>query len=71
MQRSTREDMSVPGNGFDCQSAGRDPDELHNTSNSLATSSGPLRREGIEKSGSEEPLQSIPLPFFQERAREK
>ena len=48
--------MSVPGKGFDCQSAGRDPDELHNTSNSLATSSGLLRREGIEKSGSEEPL---------------
>ena len=40
------------------------------TSN-LATSPGVLRREGIEKSGSEELLQSIPLHCFQERARQK
>ena len=30
-----------------------------------------LRREGIENSGSEEPLQSIPLPCLLRRAREK
>ena len=30
-----------------------------------------LRKEGIENSGSEEPLQSIPLPCFSERARRK
>ena len=70
MQRNTGEDMSIPGNVFDFQSARRDPDELHNTSKNLATSSGILRREGIEKSVSEEPLQSIPLPWFQGRARQ-
>ena len=65
------EDMSIPGNVLDFQPARRDPDEMHNTSKNLATSSGILRKEGIEKNGSEEPLQSIPLPCFQERAMEK
>ena len=36
----------------------------------LAASPGVLRREGIEKSGSEEPLRSIPLHCFEERERE-
>ena len=49
MQRNTRDDMGIPGNVFDRQSARRDPDELHNTSKNLATSSGILTREGIEK----------------------
>ena len=71
MQRTTREDMRIPGNVFDCQPARRDPDDLHNNPSNLATSPGVLRREGIEKSGSEEPLQSILLPCFQERARQK
>ena len=71
MQRNTREDVSIPGNDFDCQPARRDPDDLHNNSRNLATSSGVLRREGIEKSGSEEPLQSIPMPCFQGRARQQ
>ena len=52
--------MRISGNVFDCQPARRDPDELHDTSKNLATSSKVLRREGIEKSGCEEPLQSIP-----------
>ena len=69
--REIHEDLSFPGNVFDCQPARRDPDELRNTSKNLATSSGTLRREGIEKSGSEEPLTSIHLPCFQVRAREK
>ena len=47
--RNTREDMSIPGNVFDCQLARRDPDELHNDSRTSATPSGVLRREGIEK----------------------
>ena len=55
MQRNTREDMSIPGNVFNCQPARRDPDELHKTSKNLAILSGVLRREGIEKRGSEEP----------------
>ena len=71
IERNTREDMSIPGNVFDCQPARRDPDDERNNSSNLATSPGVLRREGIEKSGSEEPLQSIPLHFFQVRARQK
>ena len=71
MQRNTREDAGIPGIDFDCQPARRDPDELHNNSSKLATSLEVLRREGIEKSGSEEPLQSIPLPCFQGRAGQK
>ena len=50
MQRNTRENMSTPGNVFDCQHARRDPDEFHNDSRNLAISSAILRTEGIEKS---------------------
>ena len=71
MQRNTREDMSTPGSVFACQPARRVPDELHNDSRNLAASSGIQRREGIEKSGSEEPLQPIPLPCFSGKAKEK
>ena len=71
MQRNTREDMSIPGSVFDCQPARRVRKELHNDSRNLTTPSGIQRREGIEKSGSEEPLQSIPLPCFSGRAEEK
>ena len=61
MLRNTREDMSIPGNFFDCQHARLESDELHNDSRNLATSSAMLRTEGMEKSESEEPLQSTPL----------
>ena len=71
MQRNTREDMSIPGNVSDCQPARGVPEELHKNSRNLATPSGIQRREGIEKSGSEEPLQPIPLPCFSVRARDK
>ena len=71
MQRNTREGMNIPGNAFDCQPVRRDPDELHNTSKNLATSSGILRREGSEKSGSEEQLQSIPLRCFSGESKGK
>ena len=71
LQRNTREDVSIPGDAIDCQPARRDLDELHDTSKNLETSLGILRKEGMEKSGSEEPLQSMFLPCFQERAREK
>ena len=47
MQRNTREDMSIPGNVFDCQLARRVPEELHNVSRHLALPSGIQRREGI------------------------
>ena len=67
--RITRDDMSISGDVSDCQLDRCDPDELHNNSENLATSSGHLRREGSEKRGNEEPLQSIPLPCFQEKAR--
>ena len=69
--RITRADMSIPGDVIDCQPARRDPHELHDISKNLATSSGIPRKEGIEKSGSEEPLQSMPSPCFQVRARKK
>ena len=64
MLRSTPEDMSILGNVFDCQHAQRDRDELHNYSRNLATLLAMLRLEGTEKSGSEEPLQSIPISCF-------
>ena len=46
------------------------PEELHNDSRNLAPS-GIQGREGIAKSGSEGPLQSVPLPCFSVRARKK
>ena len=54
--------MSFLGNVFDCQHAQRDPDELYNYSRDVATSSGIA--DDFKNSGSEEPLQSIPLPCF-------
>ena len=71
MPRNTRENMNIPGNVFDRQHARRDPDELHNDSRNLSMSLASLRTEGIENSGSEEPLQSILLPCFSVRARRK
>ena len=71
MLRNTRENISILGNVLDCQHARRNPDELHNDSRNVATSSAILSTEGIEKSESEEPLQTIPLPCFSVRAREK
>ena len=74
MLRNTREDVSIPGNVFDCQHARGDPDELHNDSRNLAeslTMSTILRKERIEKSGSEEPLRSTLLTCFSVRARRK
>ena len=70
MLRNTRDDMSIFGNVFDCQHARRDLDESHNGSRNLATLLGILRTEGIEKSESEEPLQSTPLSSSQVRARQ-
>ena len=54
-----------------CLLARRVLEELHNDSRKLATPSGIQRREGIEKSGSEEPLRSIPIPCFSVKAKEK
>ena len=71
MHRNTREDMSIPGSVFDCQLAPRVPEESYNDSRNLATPSGIQRREGIEKSGSEEPLQPMALPCFSGKAEEK
>ena len=63
--------MSIFGNVFARQHARRDPDEVQNDSRHLSTSLAILRREGIDKSGSEEPLQSILLPCFSRKAKEK
>ena len=71
MQRSTQEDMSIPGSVFDCQPARRVPEESYNDSRNLVASSGIQRREGIEKSGSEEPLQPLHLLCFSGKAEEK
>ena len=66
--RDTREKMS--GNAFACQPVWRNPDELHNDSGKLATSSGMNKRDGIGKSDSGKPVQAKPIPCFQ-RARKK
>ena len=71
MQRNTLEDMGIPGSAFDCQPARRVPEESYKDSRNLAAPSGIQRREGIEKSGSEEPLQPMPLPCFSRKAEEK
>ena len=60
--------MSISGDVSDCQPARDNPGELRNNSKNLETSSGSLRREGFEKRGNEEQLQSIPLPCFQVKA---
>ena len=65
------EKIRVSGNVFDRPDARRDPEELHGGSGNLAASLAILRKEGIENSGSEESLQSIPLPCFSARARRK
>ena len=56
--------MSIPRSVVDCQPARRVPEESYNDSRKLGASSGIQAREGIEKSGSEEPLQPLPLPCF-------
>ena len=71
MPRNTRDNLSIPRYVFDRQHARRDPDELHNYSRKLAISLAILRKEGTENSGSEEPLQSIPLPCFFSKSEEK
>ena len=71
MQRNTLEDMGIPGSAFDCQPARRVPEESYKDSRNLAAPSGIQRREGIEKSGSEEPLQPMPLPCFSGKLRKK
>ena len=60
--------MSISGDVHDCKLARCDPDDIRNNSKNFAKSSESLRREGIEKRGSEEPLQSVPLLCFQEKA---
>ena len=69
-QRNTPEDMSIPGSDFECQPARRVPEESYNDSRNLAASSGTQRTEGIEKSGSEEPLPPMPLPCFSGKTEE-
>ena len=71
MLRNTRENTSIAGNVFGRQYARRDPEELNNDSRNLATLLAIVRTEGIDNSGSEEPLQSIPLPWFFNKSKEK
>ena len=60
--------MSISGDVSDWQPARCDLDEIRNNSKNLKKSSGDLKKEGIEKRGGEEPLQSILLPCFQGKA---
>ena len=75
MLRNTRENMSIPGNVFDRQHAQRDPDDFSTIQEiwqhhwESLTMSRIVRKEGIENSGSEEPLQSMRLPCFSITAR--
>ena len=64
-------DISILGNVFDCQAAPRVPQESHNDSRNLATSSGIHRREGIEKSGSENHCNQYLYLAFPEKQRKK
>ena len=59
------------GNVFDYQHARRDPDKKKSYSRNLATLLGTLRTEGIEKSESEEPLQSTPFIFYFGKSKTK
>ena len=61
--------MNILGNVFDRLHARRDSDALHNDSRNLAIKLAILKTEGIEKSWSEEPLQSTLLPCFSRKAR--
>ena len=72
MLRNTRENMSITGNVFLIVNM-LDEILMNYTidSRNLAISLAILRTEGIENSGSEEPLQSIPLPCLPVRARRK
>ena len=63
--------MSIPGSVFDYQIAQQVPGESYNDSRNLAASSGIQKREGIEKSGNEEPLQPMLLPCFSGKGKEK
>ena len=58
--------MSILGNVSDRQHVRREPEELHNDSRNLAISLA----EGIENSGSEEPLQSIPFTLLFSKSKE-
>ena len=60
----------ISGSVFDCQLARRVPQEFFSDSRSLSASSGIQRREGIEKSGSEEPLQPVPSSCISGKAQE-
>ena len=71
LQRNTREETSIPDNVFDRQTARREPEELFNDSNNLATPPGIQKRGGFERREIEEPLHSLPLPCFSARARGK
>ena len=71
MQRKTRGDMSIPGSGFDCQSARRVPEELHYDSRNSAASSGIQRREGIEQSGVKNHRNQCPYLVYREKQRKK
>ena len=71
MQRNTWCDMSIPGNDNQNQSASRVPEELHNDSRNLATSSEIHRREGMEKSVSENHCNQYIYLAFREKQRKK
>ena len=51
--------MSILGDVSDRQHVRREPEELHNDSRNMAIPLAILRTEGIENSGSEEPLIAI------------
>ena len=71
LPRDTREDTSILGNAFDCHPTRRDPDELYNDSGNLRDLiENDKERRIWEKLRAENQCQAMPIPCFQERARQ-
>ena len=70
MQRDTRREIIIPGKVSDCQSARRVPEELHMIQEIWQHHRVFIEEKEIDKSGSEKPLQPIPLPCFSGKAKE-
>ena len=74
--RNTRSEMNIWGRVFEDLAAQEHPKEFFENSKNLATSSSSMTRKDrmricLEKELDQEPVTTIPIPCFQERARGK